>query len=67
LEAHRLKADDIRRFEKLVELLLASAPAETNIEALFRHAVALAGLEHEVWLDPPANPPRRYDSPCDVA
>jgi hypothetical protein len=57
-----LKTDDILRFEELMQLLLASSRAkETGIEKLFRQAVALAGLQDQVWLGPPINLPRRCD------
>jgi hypothetical protein len=57
-----LKADDILRFEELMKLLLASSsPKETSIETLFRQAVALAGLQDQVWLDTSAGLPRRCD------
>ncbi|MDB6010358.1 MAG: hypothetical protein JWL65_2608 [Gammaproteobacteria bacterium] len=45
-----------------MQLLLASSSAkETGIEKLFRQAVALAGLQDQVWLGPPINLPRRCD------
>ena len=45
-----------------MKLLLASSPQGTGIETLFRQAVALAGLQDQVWLDMPAELPRRCDT-----
>ena len=58
-----MKADDILRFERIMDKLLASRDNGVPIEAVFQRAATLASLRDHVWVAAPSILPRRLDGP----
>lgn len=61
-----MKADDVLRFERIMEKLLASRDDGVSIEALFQRAATLARLQDQVWLATPSVLPRRPEGTVDA-
>ena len=61
-----MKADDVLRFERIMDKLLASRDDGVSIEALFQRAATLARLRDQVWLATPSILPRRLEGLVDA-